>query len=103
MTIAYCAGAWISVIIMSVSVIDAHLRGVEAMDDKIGTAKLLNDYYTGDNINWLRKLRNSYVHFDTDNTVLDMNAHFEDQARMEEEATTAMRMTIKALFQNHGW
>ncbi len=103
MAIAYCAGAWISVIIMSVSVIDAHLREVEAMDDKIGTAKLLNKYYTGDNINWLRKLRNSYVHLDTDNPVLGMNAHFENQEQMEKDATTAIEMTIKALFQNPGW
>jgi len=103
MAISYCAGAWISVIVMSVSVIDAHLRGVEAIDDEIGTAKLLNDYYTGSNINWLRKLRNSYVHFDIDNPALGMNAHFEDQTKMEEEATTAMKITIKALFQNPGF
>jgi 3-keto-L-gulonate-6-phosphate decarboxylase len=103
MAIAYCAGAWISVIVMSVSVIDAHLREVEAMNDKIGTAKLLNDYYIGDNINWLRKLRNSYVHFDTDNPVLGMNAHFENQEQMEKDATMAIEMTIKALFQNPGW
>jgi hypothetical protein len=102
MAIAYCAGAWISVIVMSISVIDAHLRGCEAMNDKIGTAKLLNDYYTGDNINWLRQLRNSYVHFNTDNPVLEMNAFYENQEQMGKDATTAMRMTIKALFQNPG-
>lgn len=103
MCISYCAGAWISVIVTSISVIDAHLRGVEAMDDKIGTAKLLDEYYTGDNINWLRKLRNSYVHFDTNKEILGLNAHFDNQQLMEEDATVAMKMTIKALFQNPGW
>jgi hypothetical protein len=88
---------------MSISVIDAHLRGCEAMDDKMKTARLLNDYYTGDNINWLRQLRNSYVHFNTDNPVFEMNAFYENQEQMEKDATTAMRMTIKALFQNPGW
>src|ERR1044072_10034499 len=58
----YCIGAWLSVIILSVSVIDAHLRETEAMDNKIGTAKLLEEYYFGaEDINWLRRLRNKYV------------------------------------------
>ncbi|MCD8032037.1 MAG: hypothetical protein LUF85_14765 [Bacteroides sp.] len=103
MQIAYCAGAWISVIVMSVSVIDAHLRDVEAMNAKIGTAKLLNDYYKGEDINWLRKLRNSYVHFEDNKSVFGMNAHFEKQEELEKNATKAMEMTIKALFQNPGW
>ena len=67
------------------------------------SAKLLNDYYSGDNIEWLRKLRNSYVHYNTDNPVLGMNAHYENQVQMEADATVAMQMTIKALFQNPGW
>lgn len=104
MAIAYCAGAWISVIVMSVSVIDAHLRECEAWNDnKLGTAKLLKGYYEGDNIDWLRQLRNSYVHYNTDKPILGMNDHFENQEQMEKDATTAMKMTIKALFQNPGW
>ena len=102
MQIAYCAGAWLSVIIMSVSVIDAHLRETEAMDNEIGTAKLLNDYYTGEEINWLRVLRNKYVHANFDKPVLEMNAWFDNQNELEENATKAMTMTIKALFQSPG-
>jgi hypothetical protein len=36
---ADCAGAWISIIIMSVSVIDAHLRE-DMWEEKMGTAQL---------------------------------------------------------------
>ena len=54
--------------------IDAHLRETEAKYNKIGTAKLLNEYYGGsEDINWLRKLRNSYVHVDIDIPALEMN------------------------------
>lgn len=100
MQLAYCAGAWLSVLITSVSVIDSHLRETEAMDDKIGTAKLLNEYYEGDDINWLRQLRNKYVHLNLDNPALEMNAWFDNQKQFEADATRAIRMTINALFQN---
>jgi len=102
MQIAYCSGAWISVVIMSVSVIDAHLRETEAMDSRIGTAKLLTEYYEGEDIDWLRQLRNKYVHHNLDNPILEMNDWFDKQDELEFNATKAIRMTIKALFQNPG-
>ncbi len=102
MQIAYCSGAWLSVVIMSVSVIDAHLRETEAMDDKIGTAKLLTEYYEGENIDWLRQLRNRYVHHNLDKPILEMNDWFINQEQLELNATKAIEMTIKALFQNPG-
>ncbi len=102
MQLAYCAGAWLSVIVMSVSVIDAHLRETEALDNKIGTAKLLSDYYNGGDIDWLRKLRNKYVHVDLDKSPFAMNDWYSQQEKLEEDATTAMQMTIAAIFQSPG-
>lgn len=102
MQIAYCSGAWISVVIMSVSVIDAHLRETEAMDGKAGTAKLLTDYYEGDDIDWLRQLRNKYVHHNLEKPIFKMNDWLKNQDELELNATKAIKMTIKALFQNSG-
>lgn len=102
MRIAYCAGAWLSVVVMAVSVIDAHLRETEAMDNKIGTATLLKDFYTGDDIDWLRVLRNKYVHFDLEKPVLEMNHWFDNQEEMQKNATKAMEMCVKAFFQSPG-
>lgn len=102
MQIAYCSGAWISVVIMSVSVIDAHLRETEALDNKIGTAKLLTEYFEGEHIDWLRQLRNKYVHHNIDNPILEFNDWFNNQDQLELNATKAIKMTIKALFQNPG-
>ncbi|WP_116786997.1 hypothetical protein [Flavobacterium psychrotrophum] len=102
MQLAYCAGAWISVVVMSVSVIDAHLRETEAMDNCIGTAKLLDEYYEGKNINWLRQLRNHYVHLNMNKNILKMNDWFDNQLEFEMNATKAIKMTISALFQNPG-
>lgn len=100
MQIAFCAGAWLSVIIMSVSVIDSHLRETEVSNDKIGTLQLLNEYYEGEDIKWLRKLRNKYVHHNLDKPILEMNDWYINQEDLEKNATKAIKMTISALFQN---
>ena len=102
MQIAFCSGAWISIVIMSVSVIDSHLRETEAKDTSIGTAKLLKEYYEGEEIDWLRQLRNKYVHHNLDKPFFEMNGWFNNQEQLEKDATKAMRMTISALFQNPG-
>jgi hypothetical protein len=99
MSLAYCAGAWISVIIMSVSIIDAHLRE-DIENETIGTAQLLTNFYEGDNIDWLRKLRNKYVHHDINNPVLDLDSYLTEQNKLEQDATESIKMVIKALFQN---
>jgi len=99
MTRAYCAGAWISVVIISVSIIDANLRE-DIMDEKTKTAELLRNNYEGENIDWLRKLRNKYVHHDINNPILDQESYENKQDELEQDATNALKMAINALFQN---
>lgn len=101
---AYCAGAWLSVVVMSVSILDAHLRETEAMDNKIGTAKLFNEYYAGENadINWLRILRNKYVHLDIDQPALTIDKWYDNQIEMENNAVRAIHICVKAFFQSPG-
>lgn len=100
--VCYCIGAWLSVVILSISIIDAHLRETEALDEKIGTAQLLNEYYEGSDINWLRKLRNKYVHIDLKNPALEMNMQYLNREYLEEDATKAVKMIISAFFQSPG-
>lgn len=102
MQITYCSGTWISVVIMSVSVIDAHLRETEAMDAKIGTAKLLTYYYEGEGIDWLRQLRNKDVYHNLNKPIIEMHDWFNNQNQLKKDATKAMQMTISTLFQNPG-
>ena len=98
----YCAGTFLAVIILSVSIIDAQLREAEAMDNKIGTAKLLDEYFTGKDINWLRKLRNKYVHVDIDNPALTIDDQYTNRKQMESDARRAIQMVIHAFFQSPG-
>lgn len=98
----YCAGTFLAVIILSVSIIDAQLRETEAVDNKIGTAKLLEEYFTGKDINWLRKLRNKYVHIDIDNRALTIDDQYTNRKQMESDARRAIQMVIHAFFQSPG-
>lgn len=98
----YCAGTFLAVIILSVSIIDAQLRETEAVDNKIGTAKLLDEYFTGKDINWLRKLRNKYVHVDIDNPPLTIDDQYTNRKQMESDARRAIQMVIHAFFQSPG-
>ena len=102
MQIAYCSGAWISVIVMSISVIDSHLRETEAMDSTLGTARLLSEYYEGEDIDWLRQLRNKYVHHNLDKPIIEINNWFDNQEQLEKDASKAMKMTILSFFQSPG-
>lgn len=102
--LAFCAGAWLSVIVMSVSVLDAHLRETESGDNKIGTARLFDNFYHGENteITWLRQLRNKYVHIDLDNPALTIDKWYFNEKEMEAEARKAILICIKAFFQSPG-
>jgi hypothetical protein len=98
----YCVGAWVSVVILSISIIDAQIRETEAGDGRIGTAKLLTEYYAGHDINWLRKLRNKYVHIDIDSPALTIDDQYMKRKEMEADATKAIKMVIRSFFQSPG-
>jgi hypothetical protein len=58
------------------------------------------EYYEGEGIDWLRRLRNKYVHYSIKKSVLESNDFFDKQEELEKYATIAIKMVIKALFQN---
>ncbi|HMG88836.1 MAG TPA: hypothetical protein VK589_02215 [Chryseolinea sp.] len=101
---AYCAGAWISVVVMAVSSIDSHFRETESGDNRAGTASLLKEFYEGEveEIDWLRKLRNKYVHLNLQEPFLEMDTWFNNQVLLEADATKAIKIAIKAFYQNPG-
>ena len=98
----YCAGAFITTLILAVSIIDAQLRETEALDNKIGTAPLLNKYFSGKDINWLRRLRNKYVHVDINNPALTIDLQYSQREEMEIDSKRAIQMVMHAFFQSPG-
>jgi len=101
---AYCAGAWISVVVMAVSSIDSQLRETESGDNRIGTAMLFRGFYDGERqeIDWLRKLRNKYVHLNLDEPFLETDTWFNNQDQLEADAMKAIKIAIKSFYQSPG-
>jgi len=56
---AFCAGAWMSVVVLAYAVVDATLRDVVTGDYKSQAADL---YGSNPDLEWLRNLRNQVVH-----------------------------------------
>ncbi|MES2383280.1 MAG: hypothetical protein V4593_01945 [Pseudomonadota bacterium] len=56
---AFCAGAWLSVVVLAYAVVDATLRDVATGDYKSKAADL---YGSNPDLDWLRTLRNEIVH-----------------------------------------
>ncbi|ULQ52165.1 hypothetical protein [Flavihumibacter fluvii] len=98
----FCLGAFISAIIISVSIIDAQLRETESLDNKINTAELLKRFYSGNEIDWLRKLRNRYVHVNITQQSLSIDDQYNSRELMENNAKKSVNMVFQALFQSPG-
>ena len=62
---AFCAGAWLSVIVLAYAVVDATLRDITTGDYRSKTAEL---YDSNPELEWLRNLRNQVVHVSTPGT-----------------------------------
>lgn len=56
---SFCAGAWLSVIVLAYAVVDATLRDVATGDYK---SKATDLYGSNPDLDWLRTLRNEIVH-----------------------------------------
>ena len=99
---AFCAGAWVSVIVMAHAAIDATIRDTES-GDYGSNAKIT---FGGDpDLEWLRKRRNRLVHVnDRPNGIpqeeLDNFDVFHDS--LEEDAKRAVQLLFRAIYASLG-
>lgn len=98
----FCAGAWVSVIILAVTVIDAQLRETETGDYKSSTKDLLNQLGFGDEYQKLRERRNNLIHIKEDNPAITVDQQWENRDKLESEAESAVILMLKAFFSNPG-
>jgi hypothetical protein len=97
--IAFCAGAWVSVIILSHAAIDATIRDTESLDYR-ANSKIL---FAGDpDLEWLRKRRNSLVHVreDYDTKQFDMMESY--HPKFEADARRAIELVFRIIFGSPG-
>jgi hypothetical protein len=95
---AFCAGAWIAVIVMAAAAIDAHLRDVE---DATGSAASAIDNAGGDpQLHQLRKRRNSLMHLSRSAPAITVEQQWSDRDQLEEDARLAVELVFRTFYTN---
>ena len=96
--IAYCAGAWVAVIILSIAIIDAHLREIEVPEFQGNTEKLIKEAGLTNELDWLRKRRNKLIHLKIDNPAITVDDQWDKRNLLETEARKAIELVFDVLF-----
>ncbi|WP_028313512.1 hypothetical protein [Desulfatibacillum aliphaticivorans] len=102
MDLAFCAGAWVAVIIIAHAVADAWLRDAELGDYKSNSFQLFGE---DEDLQWLRKRRNQMVHVREDQSLIDdgeLHKIEENFESLEPEAERAVRIAFKVMYDNPG-
>lgn len=95
---AFCAGAWIAVVVLAAAAIDAHLHDAEGFT---GNAKRVIDEAGADPfLHTLRKRRNALIHSDPDNPAITVDQQWFDRVRLEEDARLAVELVFRVFYAN---
>jgi hypothetical protein len=97
---AFCAGAWLSVIVLSHASVEAMLRQILLNDYKSTSAELSGSI---DDLHWLRLLRNEVLHAAEPGTPSQLWKRSSDNIpnchdALEPEARRAVEIAYKALY-----
>ena|ERR1035441_6955069 len=95
---AYCAGAWISVLVLCHAAIDATIRDTETGDYRSNSKKL----FGGDpDLEWLRKKRNRLVHVSEESkeSLGDFDVYHE---ALEADAQRAIELLFRTIYASPG-
>ncbi|MFH1487121.1 MAG: hypothetical protein ABIH46_13700 [Chloroflexota bacterium] len=95
---AFCAGAWATVIIVALAVIDAQLRETEVADFKGSTEKLLVEAGVNPKVQRLRRRRNALIHVDPDNPAITVDQQLSNRNQLELEAREAVTLMFEAFY-----
>lgn len=98
----YCAGAWIAVIILCYTALDAHLREVETGDYQSNGQDLLDSVGLDHRYQQLRKRRNRLVHIEENKPSVTIDALFDDQSSLQSSAQDAIQLTADVFFMSPG-
>lgn len=98
----FCAGAWLAVIILSMTVVDAQIRETESVTFKYNTKQLLTAVGADPRLQQLRKRRNALIHVDPDNAAITVDQQWYQRTQLESDARTAVRLMLEAFYMNPG-
>ena len=97
---AYCAGAWISVIVLACTAVEAQARQVATQDYSVRMQVLFGE---DPDLQWLRAIRNEIIHAAEPGTPsliwkVDGADIGENHAALEPEATRAVEVMFKSVY-----
>jgi hypothetical protein len=95
---AFCAGAWIAVIVLAAAAIDAHLHDAEGFS---GNAKRAIDLDGADpQLHNLRMRRNTLIHADPDRPAITVDQQWSERLRLEEDARLYVELVFRVFYAN---
>lgn len=98
---AFCAGAWLAVIVLAMSVVDSQLR--EFTSGFTGSTKrLLMDAQVNPKLQQLRERRNAIIHLDTENPAITVDQQWTNRKELEQEAKQAVELMFEAFYSDPG-
>lgn len=95
---AFCAGAWVAVIVLAVSVADASLRETELPGFRGNTQKLFDAAGCDTEFHELRLLRNRIIHLDPEDPAITVDDQWFKRADWEFKARNAVTLMFRAMF-----
>lgn len=99
---AFCAGAWVAVIILAVAVVDAQVREYELPGFRGSTKSLLEEAGADAALQRVRERRNAFVHINPDNPAITVDKQWSDRAELEEEAREAVKLMFDTFYMSPG-
>ena len=102
--IAFCAGAWLSVIVLAHAAVDATIRDLESGDYESNSRKVFGD---DEDLQWLRQLRNRLVHASAPDSPKALPREAENdvaayQESLEPSARRATALMFRTIYANKG-
>jgi hypothetical protein len=95
--IAFCAGAWLAVIILAVSVIEAQFRELDFPDIK-NFNSLINASLANPHLHILRQRRNRLVHLDPEHPAITIDLQWADRDTLEQEAKDSIQLMFESFY-----
>ena len=98
----FCAGAFVSTLILACTIIDAHLQETNSdIEDKDSIQSAFSDLSSVEGFDCLRQRRNRLVHFKRQKGVtIAVDDHYQSRSEHEKDARHAINLVARVLFEN---
>jgi len=95
---AFCAGAWVAVLVLALAVVDAQLRETELPGFTGNIRQLLDAAEANPELQRLRERRNAIIHIDPENPAITVDQQWKNRTELEQEARQAVRLMFEAFY-----